>query len=261
MEFDNNSPFAALIPQLEAITTQITEIDSKLAGLAGTHAARKAEALAKLTQIDENAYVARTILAEQEGTDASEIDVSDLPTVVLSEAILALEIAKSAHDEAKQAVDEAVNAALREDKTATTTERDSMLATRESLVTAATSMATLVSGATKPVTASDLGISKPKGTGSTSSGGTRAKTSKGVFSYRRDGQDSWTVPNEHQQSLSSIAFRVFDRATVGEVREALEGQDETVSWEKTVTVKGKTATIKFEVTPAEATPAPDNNES
>lgn len=227
MDFDQNSPFAALIPQFDAIVDQIKTIDSTLAGLAGTHAARKAEALAKLTANEDPSVLAFNVTLE------------------------ALEAAKSAHEDAREALNEAVSAALREDKSANTTERDAHLATRDSLVTAATSMATLIAGATKPVTASDLGIAKPKGVGSSGTPRT-AKVGQGVFSYRRDGDAEYTTPCDSQQSLSSIAYRVFDRAPVGVLREALAATnggpvDETKPFALAATVNGKTATVVFSV--------------
>ncbi len=232
MDFDQNSPFAALIPQFEAIVGQIKNIDTLLAGLAGTHAARKAEALAKLTANEDPAVVA------------------------FAEATAALEVAKSAHEDAREALSDAINAALREDKSANTTERDAHIATRDSLVTAATSMATLIAGATKPVTASDLGLGKPKGASSSGSPRT-AKVGQGVFSYQREGDAEATTPCDSQQSLSSIAYRVFDKAPVGVLREALASAnggpvDETKPFSIKATVNGKTVTVSFEVTEAPA---------
>lgn len=233
MEFDTNSPFAALIPQFDAIVEQVKNIDTLLSGLAGTHAARKADALAKLV-----------------ANDAPEV-------TVLARATAHLERAKARHESAKNALDEAVNAALRGDKAANTTERDAHLATRETLVTSAAAMATLIAGSPKPLTATDLGISKPKGVSASGSPRT-AKVGQGVFSYRRNGDSDWTVPCDAQQSLSSIAYRVFDKAPVGDLRTAMEtvtgGKvDETSPFEVTVTLRDKTASIKFEVTEAPAT--------
>ncbi len=246
--FDLNSPFASLIPQFRTIVGQIKDIDTTLAGLAGTHAARKADALAKLTSID--------LEARAEASDAFD-SIPVGPVEALTWAQQVYDAAKLDLEEAKAGLDEAITAALRADKSANTTDRDAHLATRETLVTSAAAMATLIAGATKPLTASDLGIAKAKGGGGTSTPRT-AKVGQGVFSYRRAGDTEFTVPCDAQQALSSIAYRVFDKAPVGVLRAALAEAnggpvDETKPFSLEVKVNDKVATVSFDVT--EAAPA------
>lgn len=254
MDFNPNSPFAALIPQFDAIVAQVKDIDTTLAGLAGTHAARKASALEAIVAKELAAHGIDTL------TDAAiaDLDLSESPALAFRRAVTVLEAAKVAHDDAKSDLDDAVNAALRADKSANTTERDAFLTTRETLVTGAAAMATLIAGASKPLTPTDIGLAKPKGSGSSSGTPRTAKVGQGVFSYRRDGDAEWTVPCDAQQSLSATAYRVFGRAGVGELREAMaavagDKVDETKDFESTVTVRDITATVKFTVTEAPAT--------
>ena len=221
-----SNPFASLIPARDTALEAIKVIDVKLAASAGNVAERRKAALETLAA-------------------AGNEDISTLDKVTAE-----LEAIKQAHVEAKQAVDEAISGYLRGQKDENTEAAATLKVERDALLVTVTSMETLISGATKPVTASDLGLKASRSSGST--GGTRAKTSKGTFAYSADGT-SWTTPNDHQQSLSSIAFRKFDRATVVQLRTAMAEVnggivvDETQSFELRPTCNGKAVTIKFEV--------------
>jgi len=233
----DTNPFASLIPVRDGIVDQIKAIDVKLAASAGNVAERRTAALEALGAAED---------ASTDGTVG--------PIASLNRETALFEAAKLAVEDAKQAVTEAVNGYLRGQKDDTAEASAALKVQRDALLVQATSMETLISGASKPVTAGDLGLKASKSSGST--GGTRAKTSKGTFSHSPDGV-TWTTENGHQQSLSSIAYRKFDRASVSQLRAVMAelnggtAVDETADFETRPTCNGKTFTIKFVVTPVE----------
>jgi len=228
----STNPFASLIPARDAGLEAIKAIDVKLAASAGNVAERRASALSVLSATADGAALVAEMAAAAEAVEAAKVAAAD----------------------AKAAIDEAVNGYLRGQKDEASEQVAALKVERDTLLVTVTSMETLISGASKPVTASDLGLKASRS--SSTGGGTRTKSSKGTFSHTADGTN-WTTPNDHQQSLSSLAFRKFDRATVGELRAAMAEAnggtpvDETLSFELLVTCKGKTHTIKFEVAPVE----------
>ncbi len=225
---------------LTELLETIKEHDQKMTASVGTFAARRAEA---------KAAVLETVVP----TDDESGDVYITFRDELERAELVVEMAKSALADVQESVNDAVTAHLKASKSETGAELEAMKTERDGLVTLATSIATILRKATKPVTPADLGIAKsPKGSGSSSSGGTRIKSTSGAYSYKRDDEAEFTFPCEAQQSLSSIAFRVFNRAPVGDLKAALAEAGVTSltqSYSATVTVNGKTATVSFEITP------------
>lgn len=223
---------------LDNMREQITSIDEKLVKVSGTAAERRTKAEAALR--------------------AEEASVSDSetpgPFTTLDDLSRQLEDIAAQVTEAKNATREAVDGYLRSQKDESSQEAASLKETRSALVTKLQAAATLL----------DVTVEIPKAPkGHSSSNGSGVKSSKGTYAYRRDGSSEWTVPNAHQQSISSIAYRVFDKATAGELRSAMESVG-VVSWtqdyEATVTVNDKTATVRFEVS-SDETPSTDNEDN
>lgn len=214
---------------LESMLSEIKSIDEQLVKASGTVAERR--------------KAAEAALRLQEATTETVG-----PFTILDSALTELENVKSLVDEAENDVKEAVNGYLRSQKDETSAEAEALKVARAALVTKAAAVAALLEV--------QVDVPKaPRGSGSSNGSGKRVSTSKGTFSYRRSDSDQWTVPCDDQQALSSIAYRVFNHAPVAALRSALEGIDQTKSWEQTVTVNGQTATIKFDVVPVEDAPS------
>jgi hypothetical protein len=214
---------------VDAIVAEIKSIDEKLVKVAGTASERRNKAEQAL-----RAHEAQT--SDLNSDQIAPFEAVDLLTTQLAELTDKLADAKN---DAREAVD----AYLKAQKDETSAEATALKATRDQLANKVNALATLLELTVDVPKA-------PKGSPSHNGSGTRTKTSKGVWSYKREGSSEWTVPNDHQQSLSSIAFRVFDKAPTPQVREALEQAGVTSftqDFESTVTVNGKTATIRFNV--------------
>lgn len=216
MEFTLNADFLA------ALTKQLQVIDEALSKSAGNVAERRKAA---------EAIVQSKVSLDRNGSPWRRIEAAQAAIALLTDEVA----------EAKNAVNEAINGHLRAQKDSSSLEADALREQRSTIVDKLTAAARLLE-----ITV-DL-PKAPKGSGSPNGHG-RVKTSKGVFSYRREGSASWTVPCEDQQSLSSIASRVFDHAPVEVLRTAMGNVDETKGFEVTPTCNGKTASIRFEVSP------------
>lgn len=234
---------------LDSMRAQIAAIDEKLVKASGTAAERRRKA--------------EEVLRNAEGeTPAPQNEDGSLvfgPFTSVDNLTAELEDVTARLAEAKNAAREAVDGYLRSQKDETSAEATSLREQRTALATKLQAAAVLLDVAVEIPKA-------PKGSGSSNGTGGRTSSAKGTYSYKRDGSSEWTVPNPHQQSISSIAFRVFDKATAGELRSAMESagiSEWTKPYEVTVTVNEKTATIRFEVnaTPETETSNEDNSQN